>query len=48
MESRTLTSAEIKTEIEKLVPRVRTSFVVETLRYLYLGGRCSALASIFW
>jgi len=42
-----LSLAEIKAEIEKLVPRVRTSFVVETLRYLYLGGRCSALASIF-
>lgn len=38
---------EIKAEIMQLVPKVRTSFVLETLRYLYLGGRCSALQSIF-
>ncbi len=27
--------------------RVQASFVVDTLKYLYMGGRCSRLASIF-
>lgn len=32
---------EIATEIEKLVPRVKSQFVVESLEYLHKGGRCS-------
>ncbi len=41
-----LPGAEIARRITALVPQVRTSFVVETLDYLYKGGRCTALQSI--
>lgn len=34
----------IAKEIEELKPRVRASFVVDTLTYLYRGGRCNAVA----
>lgn len=37
---------EIAEEIEKLKPLVRASFVVDTLTYLYRGGRCSAVAAM--
>lgn len=37
---------EIEKEILATVPRVRTSFVIDTLDYLYKGGRCSALENI--
>ena len=37
---------EIETAIQSLVPRVRTSFVIDTLDYLYMGGRCSALSMV--
>lgn len=30
-------------KVSKLVPRVRSSFVIDTLKYLYMGGRCSSL-----
>ena len=40
-------AAEITEYIEKLIPRVRASFVVETLTYLYRGGRCSGVAAYF-
>ncbi|MDI6618622.1 MAG: DegV family protein [Clostridiales bacterium] len=30
-------------KILKLVPRVRTSFIIDTLKYLYMGGRCSSI-----
>lgn len=33
-------------EIEKLKPRVKASFVVDTLTYLHRGGRCSGLAAL--
>ena len=39
-------SSEIVKEIEALRPRVRASFVVDTLTYLHRGGRCSGLAAI--
>jgi DegV family protein with EDD domain len=32
---------EIAEEIQKLVPRVKSQFVVESLEYLHKGGRCS-------
>ncbi|MGF7060370.1 DegV family protein [Brassicibacter mesophilus] len=38
---------EISSKIRELVPKVETAFVPDTLDYLYLGGRCSALQSIF-
>lgn len=37
---------DIKTEIDKIVPRVRVQFVLKTLDYLYKGGRCSAMKQI--
>jgi DegV family protein with EDD domain len=41
-----LAAGEIAQRIEGLKPKVRTSFVIETLDYLYKGGRCSAMQSI--
>lgn len=38
---------EIRREIEELKPKVRASFVVDTLVYLYRGGRCGGLAAMF-
>ena len=37
---------EIKTIIDKLIPKVRASFVVDTLTFLHRGGRCSGLAAM--
>lgn len=39
-----MTAEEIVKDIEEKVPCVETSFVIDTLDYLYKGGRCSALA----
>ncbi len=39
-------AAEIVSVIEELKPRVRASFVVDTLVYLHRGGRCSGLAAM--
>ena len=36
-----MTASEIAAEIEKIKGKVRASFVVDTLTYLYRGGRCS-------
>ncbi len=36
----------IAEEIEKLVPRVDASFVIDSLEYLHKGGRCSAVAML--
>ena len=41
-----LRGAEIVAGIEKIRPMVRASFVVDTLTYLYRGGRCSGLSAI--
>lgn len=38
---------EIVTEIRATVPKIHTSFTIDTLDYLYKGGRCSALANVF-
>lgn len=40
------TRSEIISRIESLRPLVRASFVVDTLTYLYRGGRCSGLAAL--
>lgn len=40
------TRSEIVSEIERLKPLVRASFVVDTLTYLHRGGRCSGLAAM--
>ena len=37
---------EIAEAIKALVPKVRTSFIIETLDYLYKGGRCTALQNL--
>lgn len=37
---------EIVSYIEQIKPKVRSSFVVDTLVYLYRGGRCSGLAAM--
>ncbi len=39
-------ATEIVARIEEIKPRVRASFVVDTLTYLYRGGRCSGLAAM--
>ena len=39
-----LSAEEIISEIDKLIPRTDASFVIDSLEYLYKGGRCSALA----
>lgn len=36
----------IVAKIEELKPRVRASFVVDTLTYLHRGGRCSSVAAL--
>jgi len=36
----------IVSEIERLKPLVRSSFVVDTLTYLHRGGRCSGVAAL--
>lgn len=38
--------ASIKETVETLIPKVRASFVVDTLEYLYRGGRCSGLSAM--
>jgi fatty acid kinase fatty acid binding subunit len=37
---------EIENEILALVPKVRTSFMIDTMEYLYKGGRCTALQAV--
>ena len=39
-------AAEIAAAIEVLKPKVRASFVVDTLTYLYRGGRCNAVSAM--
>jgi len=38
--------AEIVSEIEAAIPKIHTSFFIDTLDYLYKGGRCSAVENI--
>ena len=38
--------ARIEKELLSCVPKVRTSFVIDTMEYLYKGGRCTALQAI--
>ncbi len=40
------TAQEIVDRIEELKPLVRSSFVVDTLDYLHMGGRCSGVAAL--
>ena len=41
-----LPAEEIVCEIERLIPKVRASFVIDTLTYLARGGRCSSVAAL--
>lgn len=38
--------AEIVQKIDEIIPKVRASFVVDTLEYLHRGGRCSGLSAL--
>ena len=38
-------ASEIAEHITQLVPKVRASFMVDTVDYLYMGGRCTTLES---
>lgn len=40
------TAAEIVAHIATITPRIRASFVVDTLTYLHRGGRCSGVAAL--
>ena len=46
MAERGMTAKQIVDKILQIRPRVRASFVVDTLVYLYRGGRCSGLAAM--
>ncbi|NLF50926.1 MAG: DegV family protein [Leptolinea sp.] len=37
---------DIKSRLKEFRTRVRTAFIVDTLEYLYMGGRCSALQNV--
>ncbi len=39
-------AAEIAAAVEAMKPRMRASFVVDTLTYLHRGGRCSSVAAL--
>lgn len=38
---------EIAVEVEQTIPKIRTSFIIDTMDYLYKGGRCTALQAFF-
>ncbi len=41
-----LSAAEIVEEVNKIIPKVDASFVIDTLVYLHKGGRCSTVAML--
>lgn len=41
-----LSAEQIVKEIERIRPKVRSSFVIDTLTYLARGGRCSSVAAL--
>lgn len=41
-----MSAAEIAAHLEALVPKVETSFVIDTLEFLWKGGRCSGVAAL--
>ncbi len=41
-----LPAQEIVEKVTECLPKVRTAFVIETLDYLYKGGRCSAMQNL--
>lgn len=42
-----LSAAQIAEKLENIVPRVKSQFVIDTLEYLYKGGRCTGVAYVF-
>lgn len=40
------TSEEVVADLNATIPQINTSFVIDTLDYLYMGGRCSAMELI--
>lgn len=40
-------AAEIKKDLDALVPNISTRFAVDTLEYLHKGGRCSGASKLF-
>lgn len=40
-----LTADVIKAQLDLITPRVRSQFAIQTMDYLYKGGRCSALSA---
>jgi DegV family protein with EDD domain len=40
------TAKEIIAGVESVIPRVHTTFVIDTLDYLYKGGRCTAMEHV--
>lgn len=40
-----LTADEIADKLQNHITKVKTAFIIDTLDYLYMGGRCSALAN---
>ena len=40
-----LSAEEIEVKLNETIPKVRASFFIDTLTFLYRGGRCSALAA---
>jgi len=41
-----LDAEEICRRLEEMIPKVETSFVIDTLDYLYKGGRCSGMEAL--
>jgi len=41
-----MSASEIAAYIESIVPKVETSFVIDTLEFLWKGGRCSGVAAL--
>ena len=37
---------EIETAVRSTIPKIRTAFTIDTMEYLYKGGRCSAIQSV--
>ncbi len=38
---------QIADRLDDIIPKVRASFVIDTLEYLHRGGRCSSVAKVF-
>ena len=41
-----MTAKEIADKLSEIIPKVRASFVIDTLEFLWKGGRCSGVAAL--